>query len=119
VVREPARPEVSPSPTLGKFPRPAPYRLRFRPSNKVVEVFFEIDLILFADREIAGPNADRHLMELRRRKPSAEFVAEQIPRARDEGRDIEPVLSALAEIPCLDAWTCATRSPGTLDLPLR
>jgi len=39
-------------------------------------------------------------MELRSRKPAAEFVAKQIRRARAEGRDVEPVLPALAEIPC-------------------
>ena len=70
------------------------------PQSNVVETAFELDLILFADGEVAGPDADRHLIELQSRKPAAEFVAKQIRRARDQGRDVEPVLSALAEIPC-------------------
>jgi hypothetical protein len=71
------------------------------PLRKIVEVTFEIDLILFEDGELSGPDTNRHAMELQCRKPAAEFVATQIRRARDEGREVEPVLSALAEIPCL------------------
>lgn len=66
-----------------------------------VEVSFLIDLILFADGEICGPDPDRCARELRAQKPAAEFVAEHIRRARNENRNVEPVLSALAEIPCL------------------
>lgn len=74
---------------------------RLRPLGNVVEMTFEIDLILFEDGEISGLDPNRHAIELMCRKPAAEFVAKQIRRARDEGRDVEPVLSALAEIPCL------------------
>lgn len=74
---------------------------RPRRSDNVVEMIFQVDLILFADGEISGLDPNRHAIELRCRKPAAEFVAKQIRRARGEGRDVEPVLSALAEIPCL------------------
>ena len=60
---------------------------------------FSIDLVLFADGEIAGPDPDRYCAELRCRKPAAEFVAKQIRSADAEGRDPAPVLKALAEIP--------------------
>lgn len=72
-----------------------------RPSTDVVERTFEIDFILFADGEIAGPDGDRFAAELQCRKPAAEFVAKQIRTALAEGRDVTPVLSALSEIPCL------------------
>jgi hypothetical protein len=72
-----------------------------RPLDEVSETTFEIDVVLFADGEISGADPNRYAMELQCRKPAAEFIAKQIRRARDEGRDVEPVLSALAEIPCL------------------
>lgn len=73
-----------------------------RPSlAQIVEVSFEIDFILFADGEIAGPDTDRYAADLRSRKPAAEFVAKQVRLAMAEGRDVTPVLSALAEVPCL------------------
>ena len=71
------------------------------PRGGIVEMTFEIDLILFADGEISGPDPDRHAIELMCRKPAAQFVARHLRRARDEGRDVKPVLSALAEIPCV------------------
>ena len=67
----------------------------------VVELTFEIHLILFADGEIAGPDPDHFVAELQGRKPCAEFVAKQIRLARAEGRDVTPVLTALAEAPSL------------------
>lgn len=75
--------------------------VRSRPVEEIVEMTFGIDLILFADGELSGPDPDRRAIELQCRKPAAEFVGTQIRRARDEGRDMEPILSALAEIPCL------------------
>lgn len=68
---------------------------------EVVEVSFEIDFVLFADGEIAGPDADRYATELGCRKHAAEFIARQIRLAMVEGRDATPVLTALAEMPCL------------------
>ena len=72
-----------------------------RSVDRVVEMTFEIDLILFADGEICGSDPDRQAIQLQCRKPAAEFVANQIRRAIEEHRNVEPVLSALAEIPCL------------------
>jgi hypothetical protein len=72
-----------------------------RPFDNIVEITFEIDLVLFGDGEVSGPDPDRHARELQCRKPAAEFVAKQIRRTRSAGLDVQPVLSALAEIPCL------------------
>jgi hypothetical protein len=71
------------------------------PIPDVVEVTFEIDLVVFADGEIAGPDPDRFAALLQCRKRAAEFVARQVRLAGAEGRDVMPVLSALAEIPHL------------------
>jgi len=67
----------------------------------VVSLRLEIDMLLFADGEIAGLDTSKFAAELRSRKPAAEFVAKQIRLAQAEDRDITPVLSALVEIPCL------------------
>ena len=74
-------------------------RVTSPPLPEVVEVTFEIDLIVFADGEIAGPDPDRFATLLQCRKPAAEFVARQVRLADAEGRDATPVISALAEIP--------------------
>lgn len=71
----------------------------------IVELAFEIQLVLFADGEIAGPDPDGYVTELICRKPAAEFIARQVRLAKTEGRDVTPVLSALAETPSL-------RGPG-------
>ena len=68
---------------------------------EIVEVTFEIDLVVFADGEIAGPDPDKFAALLQSRKPAAEFVARQVRLADAEGRDAMPVISALAEIPHL------------------
>jgi len=68
---------------------------------RIVERSFEIDFILFADGEIVGPDTDRYAAELKCRKPAAKFIAKQVRLATEEGRDVSPVLSALAELPCL------------------
>jgi hypothetical protein len=70
-----------------------------RPQPDIVEVTFEIDLIVFADGEIAGPDPDKFAALLQCRKQAAEFVARQVRLAESEGRDVTPVISALAEIP--------------------
>ena len=69
------------------------------PPPDVVEVTFEIDLIVFADGEIAGPDPDKFAALLQCRKRAAEFVAQQVRMADSEGRDATPVISALAAIP--------------------
>jgi hypothetical protein len=71
------------------------------PMPDVVEVTFEIDLIVFADGEIAGPDPDRFAALLQCRKRAAEFVARRVRLADAEGRDATPVILALAEIPHL------------------
>jgi hypothetical protein len=70
-----------------------------RPPPQIVEVTFEIDLIVFEDGEIAGPDPDRFAAELQCRKRAAEYVARQVRLADAEGRDAMPLISALAEIP--------------------
>jgi hypothetical protein len=66
-----------------------------------VELTFEIQFLLFADGEIAGPDPDHYALELQCRKRGAEFIAKQIRLAEAEGRDVTPVLTALAEAPSL------------------
>lgn len=68
-------------------------------AEEVAELTFEIDLVVFADGEIAGPDPDRFAALLQCRKRAAEFVARQVRLADAEGRDATPVISALAEIP--------------------
>jgi hypothetical protein len=79
--------------------------------DDVVELAFEIHLILFADGEITGPDPDHFAAELQGRKAAAEFVAKQIRLARAEGRDVTPVLTALAEAPSLGSLGSAQRDP--------
>ncbi len=62
---------------------------------------FAIDLIVFEDGEVAGPDPDGYASELLARKPAAEFVAKQIRLADAEERDVTPVLVALSQIPSL------------------
>jgi hypothetical protein len=68
--------------------------------NTVVEMTFEIDFVLFEDGEFAGRDPDRYALQLQCRKRAAEFIARQIRLAMAEGREVTPVLSALAEVPC-------------------
>jgi hypothetical protein len=69
--------------------------------TEIIAIHFEIDFILFADGEIAGPDQNKYRLELNCRKPAAEFVARHIRLAESEGRDATPVLSALEELPVL------------------
>jgi hypothetical protein len=71
------------------------------PQPDVVEVTFEIDLVVFADGEIAGPDPDRLAALLQCRKRAAEFVARQVRLADAEKRDAITVISALAQFPHL------------------
>lgn len=75
------------------------------PFGDIVELTFEIQLVLFADGEIVGPDPDGYVTELICRKPAAEFIVRQVRLAKTEGRDVTPVLSALADTPSL-------RGPG-------
>ena len=83
-----------------------------RSLDNIVEMTFEVDFILFADGEICGSDPDRRVLELQCRKPAAEFVARQIRRAMEEHGDVEPVLSALAEIPCFGSLHHLGRGPS-------
>jgi hypothetical protein len=69
--------------------------------SDLVEVTFEIQLVVFIDGEIAGPDPDDFAIELQGRKLAAEFVAKQIRLAQTEGRDVTSVLNALAQAPAL------------------
>ena len=60
---------------------------------------FSIDLIVFADGEVCGPDPDHYGFELLSRKHVAEFVARQVRLAVAEDRDVTPVLNALCMIP--------------------
>jgi hypothetical protein len=65
----------------------------------IAEMTFEIDFVLFKDGEFAGADPDRYGLALQCRKRAAEFIAKQIRSAMSEGRDVTPVLQALAEVP--------------------
>lgn len=65
----------------------------------VTSLRLEIDMLLFSDGEIAGPDSEKLVAELQSRKPAAEFVAKQIRLAQAEGRDVTPVVSALTDMP--------------------
>jgi hypothetical protein len=67
--------------------------------------------LLFADGEINGPDPDKYAQELRCRKPAADFVIKQIRMAKAEGRDANPILSALAEAPSLGRVGSAQGDP--------
>jgi hypothetical protein len=58
-------------------------------------------LIVFIDAKSPVPTPDHFACELQGRKLAGEFVAKQIRLARAEGRDVTPVLTALAEAPAL------------------
>jgi hypothetical protein len=79
--------------------------------TEVGELTFEIQFLLFADGEIAGPDPDHYALELQCRKRGAEFIAKQIRLAEAEGRDVTPVLSALAEAPSLGGLGLAQGDP--------
>src|ERR1700685_3875044 len=83
------------------------------PSVEIVKRAFAVDFILFAEGEIACPDSARYREELQCRKPAAEFVAKQIRMAIAEGRDVRPVLLALAEVPCLGRLGQAEGDPLT------
>jgi hypothetical protein len=76
-----------------------------------VEITLEIQFLLFADGEIAGPDPGRYAAELQCRKRGAEFIAKQIRLADAEGRDVTPVLSALAAAPSLGGLGRAQGDP--------
>ena len=59
----------------------------------------EIDMMLFADGEIAGPDPDRYAAQLQFRKRAGDFIVKQVRLAQVEQRDVTPVLSALSEMP--------------------
>jgi hypothetical protein len=72
-----------------------------RRMEKVVSLRLEIDMLLFADGEIAGPDVDRYAAQLQYRKRAGDFIVKQVRMAQAEQRDVAPVLSALSEMPRL------------------
>ncbi len=67
----------------------------------VMEVWFQLDLLLFADGELAGSDPDRFALELQCRGRAAGYVEQQIRAAMAEGRDAAPILAALRDVPHL------------------
>jgi len=63
-----------------------------RRMDGVVSLRLEIDMLLFADGEIAGPDVDRHVAQLQFRKRAGDFIAKQVRLAQSEQRDVTPVL---------------------------
>ncbi len=68
-------------------------------AGDTAKLTFQLDLVVFEDGEIAGPDPDLYAAKLQSRRPAAEFIAKQVRMARAEHRDVTPVLSALAEAP--------------------
>lgn len=68
-------------------------------SDDVVELTFQIDLIVFADGEISGPDPDEYAAELQVRKTAAEFIAKRIRQAQAEHRDVALALREFTVIP--------------------
>ena len=66
-----------------------------------MELTFAIDLLVFADGEVAGPDRDNYAADLECCNSAAQFVARQARMAESENRDAVPVLSALAEMPAM------------------
>lgn len=64
----------------------------------VASLRFQVDMLLFADGEITGPDTGKFALEMRQREIAAEYVARHIRLAESEGRDVTPVLSAVEEI---------------------
>jgi hypothetical protein len=69
---------------------------------EVTSLAFVVDMLMFADGEIVGPDDGKFAGELRCRRRAAEFVAKQVRPAEAESRDVTPVLSAPAEFPILN-----------------
>ena len=70
-------------------------------SDATEEVTFEIELVVFADGEIAGPDPNQYAVELQGRKRAAEYVAKHVRLAKLEERDPIPVVAALRDMPHL------------------
>jgi hypothetical protein len=73
-------------------------RARPLPDN-VTELTFQIDLIVFADGEIAGPDPDDFAAELQVRKSAAEFIAKHIRQAEAEDQNVASALAEFSQIP--------------------
>jgi hypothetical protein len=70
-------------------------------SDAAEEVTFQIELVVFEDGEIAGPDPSHYAAELQGRKRAAEYVANHVRLAKMEGRDPTPVVTALRDMPHL------------------
>jgi hypothetical protein len=70
-------------------------------SDAAEEITFQIELVVFADGEIAGPDPSHYAAELQGRKRAAEYVAKHVRIAKLEERDPTPVVAALRDMPHL------------------
>ena len=68
-------------------------------SDEAEEITFQIELVMFADGEIAGPDPSRFAAELQGRKRAAEYVARHVRLAILDERDPTPVVAALRDMP--------------------
>lgn len=69
--------------------------------SEVRSIELQMNMLLFSDGELAGPDTEHFAAELRCRKRAAQFIAKQIRAAESEHRDVTPVLLALKELPHL------------------
>lgn len=70
-------------------------------SDAVEEIAFQIELVVFADGEVAGPDPNHYAAELQGRKRAAEYVAKHVRLAIMDQRDPTPVITALRDMPHL------------------
>jgi hypothetical protein len=70
-------------------------------SDATEEITFQIELVVLADGEIAGPDPSHYAAVLQGRKRAAEYVAKHVRLAKLEERDPTPVVAALRDMPHL------------------
>jgi hypothetical protein len=70
-------------------------------SDAAEEITFQIELVVFSNGEIAGPDPGHYAAELQGRKRAAEYVAKHVRLAMLEERDPTPVVAALRDMPHL------------------
>jgi hypothetical protein len=70
-------------------------------SDAAEEITFQIELVVFSDGEIAGPDPGHYAAELQGRKRAAEYVAKHVRLAMLEERDPTTVVTALRDMPHL------------------
>lgn len=63
------------------------------------EITFALDVMIFADGEVAGLDPDNYVEQLECQELAFQFVTRQVRLAEKENRDVTPVLSALKQMP--------------------